>query len=129
MDRNTIKNVHYTVEHRKAFRAMERKLFGRVSIRGWLHDIDKIFMYFFFDKETTSKLHRRFSRHHVRRAKTKRDFEEMVVDWECARCTKPDKPLNACETLQKFYPQLEPKIFPILQELELTENTRRKYNE
>lgn len=113
------KNIRYTMQHRKAFRAVEREMFGKVSIRGWLHDIDKFLMYFFLDKEATSEIHRKFARHHVRRAKTKRDFQEMVVDWECARYTKPDKPLNAYETLQKIYPQLESEILPILQELKL----------
>ena len=41
----------------------------------------------------------------------------MVVDWECARYTKPDKPLNAYETLYAFYPELESYILPILKEL------------
>ena len=27
----------------------------------------------------------------------------MVIDWECARFTKPDKPLNAYETYKKYY--------------------------
>lgn len=40
----------------------------------------------------------------------------MVIDWECARYTKPDKPLNARATLHKYYPHLESKIAPILEE-------------
>ena len=43
----------------------------------------------------------------------------MVIDWECARYTKPDKLLNARETLYKFYPELESKIIPILEEFNL----------
>ena len=34
----------------------------------------------------------------------------MIIDWECARYTKPDKPLNAYDTLYKIYPELEEKI-------------------
>lgn len=43
----------------------------------------------------------------------------MVIDCECARFTKPDKPLNARQTLYKFYPELETKILPILEEFNL----------
>lgn len=32
---------------------------------------------------------------------------ETIIDWECARFTKPDKPLNARETLSKFYPMYD----------------------
>ena len=43
----------------------------------------------------------------------------MVIDWECARFTKPDKPLNARQTLYTFYPELENQILPILNDLGL----------
>nr|DAU03052.1 MAG TPA: hypothetical protein [Caudoviricetes sp.] len=43
----------------------------------------------------------------------------MVIDWECARYTKPDKPLNARKTLYKFYPELENKVLPVIEELGL----------
>ena len=31
------------------------------------------------------------------------EWTEAVVDWECARFTKPDKPLNAYDTYLKYY--------------------------
>jgi len=74
----------------------------------------------------THKLHRHFSRHHARNAKTDKDFREMVIDWECARYTKPDKPLNAYDTLYRYYPQLETKILPILKELGIDSKTADK---
>lgn len=111
--------IKYTCAHRKAFREIEKKLFGRVSIRGYLHDLDKVFLYLILNKETAHKIHTNFARHHEKRARTQKDFEEMVVDWECARYTKPDKPLNAYETLYKYYPQLENVILPILQRLSI----------
>ena len=114
--------VRYTLNHRKAFRMIEKQLFGKVSLRGYFHDFDKVILYPLFGKDITSKLHRKFARHHVKCAKTKRDFEQMVVDWECARYTKPDKPMNAYETLYKLYPQLEPNILPILKEVGLIES-------
>ena len=41
----------------------------------------------------------------------------MVLDWESARYTKPDKPLNAYDTLYKYYPEMEDNILPILKEI------------
>ncbi len=40
----------------------------------------------------------------------------MALDWESARYTKEDKPLNAYDTLCKYYPELEKQILPILKE-------------
>lgn len=54
------------------------------------------------------------------------DYREMVIDWECARYTKPDKPLNAYDTLYYLYPQLESKILPILKELGIDHHTESK---
>lgn len=34
---------------------------------------------------------------------THSDYVQMAIDWECARITKPDKPLNARETLEKIH--------------------------
>ena len=47
----------------------------------------------------------------------------MVLDWESARYTKPDKPLNAYDTLYKYYPTMEEKkIIPILEEFEINKS-------
>lgn len=43
----------------------------------------------------------------------------MAIDWECARLTKPDKPLNARETLEKIHPELKEKMLSVLMELGL----------
>jgi len=47
------------------------------------------------------------------------DYIEMILDWESARYTKPDKPLNAYDTLDKYYPNMEHEILPILKEFEI----------
>ena len=51
--------------------------------------------------------------------KTRSDYIEMIIDWECARFTKPDKPLDAYQTMKKFYPDLESRILPLMIELGL----------
>ena len=119
---NNVKNsrfhyISYTIKHRKAFRKVEKELFGKISFRGIVHDLDKVFLYLLLGKDKASEIHRKYARHHVNSAKTYKDYKEMVVDWECARLTKPDKPLNAYDTLYKYYPFLEDKILKILQNL------------
>lgn len=116
---NKIESIKYTLEHRNAFLLLEKQLLEKNTIRGYLHDLDKVFLKIFFDKEFVHKLHRKYSRHHINKAHTYNDYVQMVIDWECARFTKPDKPLNARGTLNKFYPELKDDILPILEELGL----------
>lgn len=67
----------------------------------------------------TPNLHRYCSRHHTLKARSRSDFVQMVIDWECARYTKPDKPLNARQTMNQIYPQMIDNVEPILKELGL----------
>ena len=62
------------------------------------------------------KFHRKMNRHHVKNnlKKTTNDLIETIIDWECARLTKPDKPLNAYDTLMKFYPDYKKYIYHLL---------------
>lgn len=116
-------SVHfkYTMRHKKAFLFVEKQLLGRNTIRGYLHDIDKLFLYLLAKpgNKWVSNLHRYCSRHHTLKARTRSDFVQMVIDWECARYTKPDKPLNARQTMKQIYPQMIEKVEPILKDLGL----------
>lgn len=76
--------IKYTLKHRKAFRIIERQLLGHNTIRGYLHDLDKIFLYMIMDYERVYKIHRGHSRHHA-------DYVQMIIDWECARLTTQNK--------------------------------------
>lgn len=114
-----IDRIQYTLKHRRAFRRIEKELLGRNTIRSLFHDLDKVFLYMFFEYKAVHKWHREHTRHHSIKARTKKDFQQMVIDWECARYTKPDKPLNARETLYAYYPELEEKVLPILKEFNL----------
>lgn len=116
--------VEYTLKHRKAFRDTEKRLFGRVSFSSYFHDLDKVFLYPLIGIKPTHNFHRKHSRHHTR-ASTYADYRNMVIDWECARFTKPDKPLNAYDTLYKYYPNLEDKILPILKALHIDHPTEK----
>lgn len=116
-----LKKISYTLRHKKAFLKVEKQLRGRNTLRGYLHDIDKPFLYLalWIKYEDIQKIHRKNSKHHVRNnlVKSKDDLIDTIIDWECARITKPDKPLNAYETLLKFYPDKKDEFLPIIREL------------
>lgn len=114
-----IDRIKYIMAHRKAFRRVEKELLGYNTFRSLFHDLDKVFLYPLFDYKTVHNFHRKHSRHHSIKARTHSDFVQMVIDWECARYTKPDKPLNARQTLLKYYIELGGIILPILDELKL----------
>lgn len=115
-----MKKIMYTLKHKIAFLKVEKTLLGHNTIRGFLHDMDKVFLYMFLPNKLVQKIHRNMARHHDNnKQKSKEDYVEMIIDWECARFTKPDKPLNAEQTLRKFYPHLREQIEPLLVELGL----------
>lgn len=119
------KSLHYTFKHKLAYLKVEKELTGHISIRGLFHDLDKLFYYIFSskEKEEIHKIHRMNQRHHDNDLlKTETDYLEMIIDWECARITKPDKPLNAYDTLYKYYPHLESHILPLLYKYNLVKN-------
>lgn len=119
--------IEYTLKHREALKQCVEKycskedkedLLERVKI----HDMDKIIMYLYMSKKETHSIHRNSSRHHFNdsiKDYNRIDYLEMIFDWECARYTKSDKPLNAFDTLYKFYPEHEKEILPLLKELKL----------
>jgi hypothetical protein len=112
--------IVYTLKHKKAYLQVEKKLRGKNTLRGYLHDIDKPFLYmaFWISLKDVQDIHRKHSKHHVTNGLTKNkdDLIDAVIDWECARMTKPDKPLNAYDTLMKFYPEYKQVYLPIIQE-------------
>ena len=116
--KNKFACIKYTTDHRKAFIKLEKELLGRNTLRGYMHDVDKVFLKIFLPEDVVHKIHTRFSHHH-RKAHTKKDYQQMVIDCECARFTKPDKPLNARETLEAYYKPMTETILPIIEELNL----------
>ena len=113
--------IEYTYKHRKIVIYLANKYYKdnkELLDKVKLHDLDKLFMYLFYEKEDASNIHRDLMSHHQNKiVKDKLDYMEMVLDWESARYTKPDKPLNDYDTLYRFYPGLEEHILPILKEL------------
>lgn len=84
------------------------------------HDMEKPFLRLFLGHKMATKLHRKLSRHHVEFIFPKYyDYVGMIIDWECAKLTKPEKQLNARQTMNKYYPQLCDNLNPILNKLGL----------
>ncbi len=124
----------YTLRHKKAFLRIEKAFLGRNTWRGWLHDLDKVFLYlfcFWMSIKDVQDFHRKHQKHHVDNElpKTPTDLLETVIDWESARFTKPDKPLNAYETLMKFYPDKQDSFLPIIQKYLPHQITEKKRND
>jgi len=116
--------IRYTEEHRKAFKKIEKEVLGHNTWRSSVHDLDKLILYNIWPHKKVKEFHRRTARHHDNKIKKNiNDYIEMIIDWECARYTKPDKPLNAYDTLYKFYPNIEKEILPLLKKFDLDYHT------
>jgi hypothetical protein len=101
-------SILYTKSHRRALRQLWEKSHPQERVPLWvrLHDLDKVVLLSLgVSKKFTSWIHRKFSFHHVENIFGVFNMMEMVYDWESARYTKVDKPLNAVETARKYYPQ------------------------
>ena len=116
--------IEYTYKHRKIVIYFANKYVKENKEETMneveCHDLEKLYMYLFYNKKDVSNVHRQLSSHHDNSIeKTDADYVEMVLDWESARYTKPDKPLNAYDTLYKYYPEMKEKILPILKKFKI----------
>lgn len=119
--------IEYTLKHRVALKCCIEKYCNtsdkkKLLERAKIHDMDKVIMYLYMTKKEVNLIHRNGVRHHFNsniKDYSRLDYLEMIFDWECARYTKEDKPLNAYDTLYKFYPEHEKEILPLLKELKL----------
>lgn len=85
------------------------------------HDFIKMINVFIFGDKIATRLHRKFSKHHDHKyfykyktpdwlAGVYRDIPnkvEAAIDWESARFTKPEKPLDAFDTWKKYYSDID----------------------
>lgn len=74
------------------------------------HDFIKMINVFLFGDKIATKIHRKYSGHHdhmyASGMNVVRDIPnkiEAAIDWESARFTKPEKPLDAYDTWRKYY--------------------------
>lgn len=118
----------YTFAHWCAFNMTALNL-GVWKFKYLFHDIEKPFLMLLFrnDYIKTRNWHKEHNRHHLRyKGRRGYDWEAMVIDWECSRFTKSEKPLAARATMEeeiKKYPdkagQIRENITPILDRLGL----------
>ncbi len=104
------------VRHKKAFfttRNNNPVLRRQVSVLTCLlHDSGKAANILLLGDKAATAIHRRVAGHH--RLTRTAHLWEAITDWECARVTKPSKPLDARGTWGKYYNYLP--IGPLLDE-------------
>ena len=120
-----IDKLLYTYKHRKVVMFLGKKYMNNKELLERLekHDLDKMYLLLLYQKNELEGVHSSIARHHDNgKEKDYLNYVEMVLDWESARYTKPDKPLNAYDTLYKYYPHLEKEILPILKEFNIAKS-------
>ena len=120
-----ISKIKYSIMHNIAVNLLAKKVQyqdkEKLLKQVKYHDMDKVLNYLIGSVKNAHNLHVLNSSHHLEsnNEKTELDLCEMVLDWESARYTKKDKPLNAHQTLEKYYSKYKKEILPILDELKL----------
>lgn len=109
--KSAAEHIQYTIKHKLAIMALSYEYLGYISKRIMLHDIEKLILYTMMETKEASSRHRNYSIHHRENFSHWFDAAEIsnrtesVLDYECARYTKPDKPLNAYATIDKYFPE------------------------
>ena len=123
----------YTLKHKIAIISLSYEYLGHISNRLMLHDTEKLVLYEHMDTKTAHHYHSDFSVHHYKYISNldivnQESLIECVLDYESARYTKPDKPLNAKATIMKYYPDLYDKVQPILKKFGIDSETNNDCN-
>lgn len=115
MYKDNLNKIKYTINHKKVVISLYKQLTGHIPFRAIFHDVDKIFLLAIgFNPKKASKIHRSFAKHHDTSQSNFNILVEMAIDWESARFSKPDKPLNARQTLYSYYKDMIPKMSGVL---------------
>lgn len=128
--RECYNHIPYTWNHYLAFMKVQKKLLGKYTYI--FHDWDKLMLFIFcpfLGERFINQFHQKKQKHHPTFCKgenwdrfvktSKIDWVQAIIDWECARITKPDKPLDAYDTLYKFYPEFVKEAKPYFVKLGL----------
>ena len=101
-----IDDIKKVVQHRKEVQRIAKEK----GLSFPFHDFIKMINIALFGDYIATKLHLAFSGHHAHlysdSIEIYRDIpnkEEAAIDWESARFTKPEKPLDAYDTWLKYY--------------------------
>lgn len=113
-------HIPYTWKHKIAVIRLEKQLTGKNTLRCIFHDTDKLMSYIllpFLTLRQHKELHKKLSAHHHYEKIDKlpeKVLMEIVLDWESARYTKPDKPETAREYCLRAKPWCYPYLRPLL---------------
>lgn len=99
-------NRFIEIQNVKKHREIVQKIAKEKGYSFPFHDFLKMINIFIFGDTIATKLHRKFSHHHEHNGDIKNKIE-AAIDWESARFTKPDKPLNAYQTWVKYYHHID----------------------
>lgn len=124
MFKKRFKYIEHTIKHKRAFLKVEKLFFGKNSLRGYLHDIDKVFMYLLLpiSIKKIKKLHKSYAKHHMNNI-PKCDFKNIykcycIIDFESARFSKPHSQMNAVTFLEKIFPERKDEMIETVDYLE-----------
>lgn len=129
--KDSYNHIPYTWKHYLAFLKTEKRLLGCYKYK--FHDWDKLALFIFcpfLGDRIINQFHQRTQKHHPTytygkewwtqyKNPKKIEWIEAVIDWECARITKPDKPLDARQTMERYYPEYRDYVEPVLKQLNL----------
>ena len=118
----------YTLEHKIAFVDTFIILRNHLTSAALSHDTDKLVLYGVMEKSAASRLHRDFSNHHIFNCKEPEHYINCIIDYECARFTKKDKPLNAYDTIMKYCPDQYDNLKPYLQQLGIDSKDTKEFS-
>lgn len=117
------KHIPYTWKHYCMVMQLQKFYIGYYKYK--FHDVDKLIMYSLFPwlgTKRINKIHRKYAKHHLIAGKKNMHFDEAIIDWESARYTKPDKPLNAYQVYKSRYFEFGDDLLPYLRKFNLIDN-------
>jgi len=107
---NRIKEFTNIILHKMAFfitRNNNGYLKNNISLcRAIMHDSGKAINVLLFGDKIATSMHRRLAGHHKKNMNQLQKIEAFC-DWESARMTKKNKPLNGAETWVKYYNHID----------------------
>lgn len=106
-----IKEFYAVLRHKAAFlqvRNSNAYLRQNISlIRALMHDTGKAINILLLGDRLATKIHRRLAGHHHEDKMSLPQKVEAFCDWECARLTKPSKPLDGIQTWRTYYSHVD----------------------
>ncbi len=112
-----IPSIAYTLEHKLAYMEREHYLLGKYSLKGLLHDWDKLFLYFVpLPDAKLQQIHLNYQPHHME-SQYQNKVEHIIescIDIDCAPLTKEDKPYLMFDVMMHMCSDKLEQIVPVI---------------